>query len=510
MDITKQKQRCCDGDREDRALCESGSRNRYFPRKTMTADDFNREQAYMIGRRRLLNRAVTGWGVVYGLAVTLDKQELTVAPGLALDRHGREVIVAAPHVLRHCDLFVRQKGRCEPSDEKPAPGRWLLSAHYAERRIDAVRLADPCNDCGRPEWNRVCETVLFSLSPLAPETCPSAEPGCPDPCKCPPQPSKSGVTSEGPHSVPPVSEPHASPDQTQPDAKTATQPSVTPVPIPPYPRGPHSTLCCWSRHVRIDSDGELCPWNQHCVDSCDPVPIACVTLTGFDKCGGPIFDQVEECAPRRIVKRNDMLFDLLRGCDLTRIVNVSWVGWTKLSYVEWKTFRPFFKDNEQDLRGRECPTTFSIDFSGPVRAETVTPYAISITGIFQDTLTGWNRPIRLPVERFDCDPPDQAKNDPAGTTRRASIVVDGDWIWHEIQGNKSAFQVPNNVDYYPFLEIEIYGDLILDCRGQPVDANSFGPDIVPTGNGTPGGTCRTVFRVGPRPLPSSAQIGQSS
>jgi len=513
MDIMQQEQRCCDGDGEDRALCESGSRNRYFPRKTMTADDFSREQAYMIGRRRLLNRAVTGWGVVYGLAVTLGKQGLTVEPGLALDPHGREVIVAAPHVLRHCDLFVRQKGRCEPTDEKPTPGRWLLSAHYAERRIDAVRLADPCNDCGRPEWNRVCETVLFSLSPLEAEKCPSAEPSCPDDCGCPAQPRKPVGTGEGPPSILQATERQAGQEQTQPDTKATTPPSHAPKSIPPYPRGPHATLCCWSRHAHVEADDELCAWQHHCVALCDPVPIACVTLTGFDKCGDPIFDQVEECAPRRLVKRNDMLFDLIRGCDLTRITNVSWLGLTKTKegYADWeKDFRPLFKDNDQDLRRRECPTDFSIDFSGPVRTATVTPSAISITGIFQDTLTGWNRPLRLPITRLECEPPDQAKYDPADTTRRASVVVDGDWVWHEIQGNKSAFQVPNNVDYYPFLEIEIYGDLILDCRGQPVDANSFGPDIVPSGNGTPGGTCRTVFRVSPKPLSPSAQAGQPS
>jgi hypothetical protein len=39
--------------------------------------------------------------------------------------------------------------------------------------------------------------------------------------------------------------------------------------------------------------------------------------------------KVEECPPRRIVKRNDMLFDLIRGCDLTRITRISWAEWTQ-------------------------------------------------------------------------------------------------------------------------------------------------------------------------------------
>jgi hypothetical protein len=529
MDTTHQERRCPDGDPDDRASCISGSRNRYFPRKTMTADDFTREQAYAIGRRRLLNRALYGWGVVYGLGVKLDGQHLTIDPGLALDRHGREVIVPAPHALRLCDLFVRVNDQCDPSHApKPTAGRWLLSAHYAERPMDQVRLADPCDDCGKPEWNRVCETVVFSLSPLDAKSCPTAEPGCPDDCGCP-QPAKP-VETDG-HYMPPepavlVIKPEAALNEQSREAplKEPEKEELTDVqrippkvsdkldPIPPYPRGPHSTMCCWSHNTQVEGDGSLCAWNHYCVDPGDPVPIVCVTLTGFDKCGDPIFGEIEECTPRRIVKRNDMLFDLIRGCDLTRITNVSWLPWTKASYVEWAKFRAAFRDNDQDLRGKDCPTALWIDFSAPVRAETVTPRAISITGVFQDSLTGWNRPLRLPITDIHCDPPDAGKKDPAGTTRRATIIVSGDWIWDEIQGPKSAFQVPDDADYFPFLEIDIYGDLILDCRGQPVDANSFGSNIVTTGNGTPGGTCRTVFRVSAKPLQhrSSARTGDQN
>src|SRR4051794_13249210 len=127
MDTTYQEQRCRGGDPDDRAFCISGSRNRYFPRKTMTADDFTREQTYEIGRRRLLNRAIHGWGVVYGLGVKPDGQQLIIDPGLALDRHGREIIVPAAHALRHSDLFVRVNGQCDPSHApKPTAGHWLL------------------------------------------------------------------------------------------------------------------------------------------------------------------------------------------------------------------------------------------------------------------------------------------------------------------------------------------------------------------------------------------------
>jgi len=521
MDTTHQDQRCRDVDPDDRLSCISGSRNRYFPRKTMTADDFTREQTYGIGRRRLLNRALYGWGVVYGLGVKLDGQHLIIDPGLALDRHGREVIVPAPHGLRHGDLFVRVSGQCDPSHApKPTAGRWLLSAHYAERPMDQVRLADPCDDCGKPEWNRVCETVVFSLSPLDAKSCPSAEPGCPGDCGCPKQPAKT-VATEGP-AIPLepailIIQPHAelkeqtashpealAKEQTETESLADAQKLSAPISdkldsIPPYPRGPHSTLCCWSHNAQVEGDGSLCAWNHYCVDPGDPVPIACVTITGFDKCGDPVFGAIEECTPRRIVKRNDMLFDLIRGCDLTRIKAVSWAVWAHQDYVQWADFQKQFDRDATIPQQLGCLTKLQIDFTGPVRKSTITPDTVAITVVLHDSGTGWAQLLRIPIIGFvfGGDPKDE-------NTRAAWVVVRRDWVNGEISidaadaDRSTRFEAgAKRPEWYPRVEVEIFGDLMLDCRGQPVDANAVGPTIVPTGNGTPGGTCRFTFRVVP-------------
>ena len=65
-----------------------GERNLYYPSKLMTARDFTLEQHYGLSRRRLINRALFGWGVVGGLRISAGKQHtmLTIGPGLALDR----------------------------------------------------------------------------------------------------------------------------------------------------------------------------------------------------------------------------------------------------------------------------------------------------------------------------------------------------------------------------------------------------------------------------------------
>src|SRR5258706_10241512 len=80
--------------------CESRIRNNYFDGKRLTTDSFRVEQTYALERRHLLNRAIHGWGVVYGYDVTsADSQaqkggsgKLNIGTGLALDTCGRELL----------------------------------------------------------------------------------------------------------------------------------------------------------------------------------------------------------------------------------------------------------------------------------------------------------------------------------------------------------------------------------------------------------------------------------
>src|SRR5258705_13070904 len=80
--------------------CESAIRNNYFDGKRLTTDWFSVEQTYALERRHLLNRAIPGWGVVYGYDVTSANSpaqkggsgQLKIGAGLALDTCGRELL----------------------------------------------------------------------------------------------------------------------------------------------------------------------------------------------------------------------------------------------------------------------------------------------------------------------------------------------------------------------------------------------------------------------------------
>ena len=73
-------------------------RNRYFYGKLLDVFHFEMEQTYFNSKRWLLNRHVTGPGVVCGLDVELtpDRKCIVVLPGVAIDYCGREIIVTEP------------------------------------------------------------------------------------------------------------------------------------------------------------------------------------------------------------------------------------------------------------------------------------------------------------------------------------------------------------------------------------------------------------------------------
>jgi hypothetical protein len=244
----------------------------------------------------------------------------------------------------------------------------------------------------------------------------------------------------------------------------------------------------------------LCEIEEPCgsvwVDLTHGVPIACLHIVP-DDCGGWTFgDEVDVCGPRRLVKRNDLLFDLLRGCDLTRIADIGWRNrhreTASIGFDEFaKMMAPEGKDQaEYPLRD------FWVRFSRPVRQSTLLPDAVAMNVLSVDTEGGWWNVLRVPVVRLDTSLAPPQPGDPAGTVRGARIVVDGAWFEDGFYGRNSVFYAGDTS-----VEIEVRGDFILDCNGQPVDANAVGLLPAPTGNGTPGGSFLSSIRVGRRPRP---------
>ncbi|QZY54468.1 hypothetical protein [Crassaminicella profunda] len=76
-------------------------RNKFFYGKLLTVRDFQSEQKYFNDKRRLINRALHGVGIVCGLdIIQVDDQSVSLEMGVALDYGGREIVVDNPIIKK--------------------------------------------------------------------------------------------------------------------------------------------------------------------------------------------------------------------------------------------------------------------------------------------------------------------------------------------------------------------------------------------------------------------------
>jgi len=469
--------------------CESGLRNNYFEHKLLSTESFRVEQKYSLERRRLLNRAIHGWGVVNGYAITaalLDKYgknnqsgQLKIGPGLALDPCGRELLEVSGRTLSVDDVIVIEKGkRVDPSTAFSSSGRgqakrpeecWLLCAHYAEQSTSPMDVKGACQ-CQHREWDYTCETVRYALHRIACREC-CRVPECELTCEC-----GKGSCCGGAQS----------PEKLRHPTDVRVQ------------RGGCQCICDFVTGLEFDECGALCEIDEPCgrkvrVDLRHCVPLACIDVVR-DKCNDLSFgEELEVCGPRRLVKRNDLLFDLIRGCDLTRIIDISWKDWhRKADAVPFDEFSKHFGPAGEGEE--EYVTAFSVRFSRPVHKETLRPDCFAITVMSSEHEGGWRETLRVPIVRIDTSKFPAEPDDPTDHVRGGSIVVEGSWLEDAVRGRKNRF-----LGAEAWVEIEVRGDFILDCNGQTVDANAAGLYPYPSGNGSPGGTFLSTFRVAAAP-----------
>ena len=467
---THRKPECCTD-----LKCGTGLRNNYFEGKRLTADSFRVEQDYMVQRRRLLNRAIHGWGVVYGYGIDphtpgsdcndIPPGSLKIHAGLALDKCGRELLETG-RAIKISDLIIFDRNG-ERVDDLSADECWLLSVHYAEQDTGPVTVEDSCR-CKYHEWDHTCETVRYSLKPVPCDDC-CREWDCELECDCGTGPCCDD-TGE-------YYDKHKECKRQQ--------------------RGGCRCIC--DHLINLNPRGEcehLCEIEGPCgtvrVDIGNGVPLACINVVSdYDNCWAFGTD-LEVCGPRRLVKRNDLLFDLIRGCDLTRIIEIGWADWHRREDpITFDQFSDAFGPVVEHKLGY-VSNKFWVRFSRPVRTNTLRPDCFAMTVLSAEDEGGWWVVFRVPIVNVDTTAFPSQAGDPPGHVRGAAIVVDGPWLEDAVRGRRTIFQ-----DGETRVEFEVRGDLIVDCNGQTVDANSFGLCPAPSGNATAGGTLLSTFKVEP-------------
>lgn len=514
---------CCDD------KCPSGARNNWFLGKRLTPDSYRIEQDYAIERRRLLNRAIHGWGVVYGFALTmmqagvrstLEPGELAIGEGLALDRLGRELIETRGTVLtldnliildeklkpvrvEGCDLGKRLEGLASDCD------CWLLSAHYAEQVIERVKLKDPCS-CDRVEWDRTCETIAWTIRRIDCQECCAGQ-DCELDCCCP---QGSLCCSERDHARDRIADERRTLLQEHEKRlqEAQTDPGVIEkleaeyqdqleqldreriiIESERHPRGGCSCLCEHLGGLTLDPGCARLSDIGDCTraDLANGVALACLRLERNACDEWAIAGIADACGPRRLVKRNDLLFDLINGCDVTRISKVGWALWHRRE--EPVPFDAFVAalgwDGDSDYA--EYPTRdFWVRFSRPVRIDTLRPDAFAMVVMSDHGDDFWRRSYRVPILEIDTDLVTAEPGDPPGYARSARIVVATAWLRNLVEDDDTIFAQGETR-----VEIEVRGDLIEDCLGQMVDANARGRSPFPSGTDGPGDAYLSAFTV---------------
>ena len=457
---------------------DPGVRNRYYRHKAMTAEDFRKEQDYMIERRRLINRAVIGWGVLNGglrvIPAGANKPSpapvpvpVRVTQGVGLDQKGREIVVVSELQLTGQNTFIHTgtsfddlnnetnlKGNCD----------FELRIHYAEEDVGDSYL--PSADCfAKPERRYVRESVVFSLRSVGEKTVQQQN-------------------GEGPTDI----VDRTSLSLRESGLLNAVRPEDGDCPkcANDEPRTPgvldlRIGLDKWNNRSPIEA-GKLCTKNGLRI-SPEGLILGVLKNVSLDTCNSVLATGSTCSDLRRIAKSNDLLYALQLGWDLTRITDISWKDWHESkSEIELEKF--IDKTKREGL---------AITFSRPIKKEDITPDCISVqfaTSVGADT--GWWHSYLVPnISAQLCN----------GNV--LNFEFDQDWF-NEINSKKSIFEYRGAT-----VTIEIYGDLILDVNGLPVDANARGTGVpginhFETGNGTPGGTFRWSFKVGKyMPPPSS-------
>jgi hypothetical protein len=154
---------------------ECFERPRFFSGQSLTDEDLNAAQRYVIEKNRLHNRYLVGTGVACGLAVRCDPccdGSVIIEPGYAIDCCGNDIVVCKEASFNILDCFkqpetpycdrdlIEYKSQCDRESKE-----YCLAIFYDEEPIKPVTALIRDNGCKnvRCEPSRTRETFRFEL-----------------------------------------------------------------------------------------------------------------------------------------------------------------------------------------------------------------------------------------------------------------------------------------------------------------------------------------------------------
>lgn len=156
-------EKCAD---KDKSVCDYNEfrRLRYFHGMLLDDKDFQAEQQYHAGKRRLLNRMLHGSGVVCGLDLRgkKDTRWIEISSGLALDCSGNEIWVPKKKQIDLASLLPpkekpKPNAECKEEDEGDDLKTYYIGIRYDEKPTNPVSVYLPSGSCEE----KTCENSRY-------------------------------------------------------------------------------------------------------------------------------------------------------------------------------------------------------------------------------------------------------------------------------------------------------------------------------------------------------------
>jgi hypothetical protein len=155
-------EKCAD---KDKTVCDYNEfrRLRYFHGMLLDDKDFQAEQQYHSGKRRLLNRMLHGSGVVCGLDLKgkQDGRWIEISAGLALDCSGNEIYVPKKQRIDLASLLPpkdRPKSAdCIEVEDDDDTKTYYIGIRYEEKPTNPVSVYLPSGSCEE----KTCENSRY-------------------------------------------------------------------------------------------------------------------------------------------------------------------------------------------------------------------------------------------------------------------------------------------------------------------------------------------------------------
>jgi hypothetical protein len=413
----------------------SFERNNYFYGKLMTVRDFCQEQTYFNEKRWLLNRMVLGWGVVCGLDVCAEGDNIVVKPGLAIDCCGRELLVCQNWEKPLAELKMAYQPDCPITE--PYEQELVICLQYYECTTEPVRLPPiVCDQKEMTEYNRVRDSYKIEVKKLADVVIPEPHGDC-----CPLMESKG---------------------KENPDAYRL-----------------HPYLCNRLRQGCPACEHGHCLVLAKLVISYKPAE-SVAPYQGDPRTQHPVLTaelcSLDPCYRRKLVYGNTLLYELIRCYhgDLPHIVGTSWDQYVNAQHeMSFEDFRNIIPE-------------FTVYFDMPMEAATLNKHSFLITVITADDDTGYREPHYVPATDIRL----------GEDGKTAIFQVDEVWITDTFGARSRIRRHGGDIEIMLRGSLILSQRQEDGTSGKALDGDFIGRQY-PTGNGVQGGDFISYFSVLP-------------